>query len=129
MNDQGTALVVGGSSGIGKAAARKLLERGAEVILLSRNPTKLAAAKAELSELGAVETIAVDLHDESQTQAFIEQLDADETLDRCGHGRRSSPLRRLPTRWQKPACIRLRNTWPWSWMTSTSASTPLPQPL
>lgn len=78
MKDQGTALVVGGSSGIGKAAAKKLLERGAEVILLGRNATKLAAAKAELSELGAVETTAVDLHDESQTQAFIEQLDADE---------------------------------------------------
>ena len=78
MKDQGTALVVGGSSGIGKATAKKLLERGAEVILLGRNATKLAAAKAELSELGAVETTAVDLHDESQTQAFIEQLDADE---------------------------------------------------
>ncbi len=78
MNDQGTALVVGGSSGIGKAAARKLLARGAEVILLGRNPTKLAAAKAELSALGAVETIAVDLHDESHVQAFIEKLDAEE---------------------------------------------------
>ncbi len=73
-----TGLIVGGSSGIGKAAARKLLECCAEVILLGRNPTKLAAARDELSEFGAVETVAVDLHDETQTQAFIARLDAEE---------------------------------------------------
>ncbi len=78
MGSSNTALVVGGSSGMGKAAAKKLLERGAEVILLGRNPTKLVAAKAELSEFGAVETVAVDLHDDSQTRAFIEKIDAED---------------------------------------------------
>ncbi len=77
MGATNTALIVGGSSGIGKAAAKRLLGRGADVILLARNADKLASAKAELSELGAVETVAVDLHNESQTQAFIDRLDAD----------------------------------------------------
>ena len=38
-----TALVVGGSSGMGKATARKLLERGIGVILLGRSLVKLEA--------------------------------------------------------------------------------------
>ena len=78
MNNSSTALIVGGSSGIGKASARKLLERGTGVILLGRNPAKLAEAKVELSELGSVETVRVDLHDEGQTDSFIKQIDAEE---------------------------------------------------
>ena len=71
VDNSSTALIVGGSSGIGKAAARKLLERGTAVILLGRNPAKLADAKAELSELGSVETVRVELNDEGQTETFI----------------------------------------------------------
>lgn len=73
-----TALIVGGSSGIGKAAAKKLLERGVEVVLLGRNAAKLDATQDELSEFGAVSTVAVDLGSESQTQAFVERIEAEE---------------------------------------------------
>ena len=78
MKNPITSLIVGGSSGMGKATAKKILERGTSVILLGRNATKLEAAKDELSEFGTVETVAVDLHDESQVLAFIEQLDAED---------------------------------------------------
>jgi NAD(P)-dependent dehydrogenase (short-subunit alcohol dehydrogenase family) len=40
------ALIVGGSSGMGKQAGLRLLKRGAELILLAHNPTKLEKAKA-----------------------------------------------------------------------------------
>ena len=73
-----TALIVGGSSGIGKAAAKRLLKRGAEVILLGRSEGKLKGAEDELSEFGTVETIAVDLNDDGQTRAFIDRIDAEE---------------------------------------------------
>jgi NAD(P)-dependent dehydrogenase (short-subunit alcohol dehydrogenase family) len=76
-----TALIIGGSSGMGKATARKLLQRGSEVILLGRSPAKLEAAKVELSQLaqpGTVETVTVDLQDQNQTEAFIEQIHAEE---------------------------------------------------
>ncbi|MEM7479671.1 MAG: SDR family oxidoreductase [Acidobacteriota bacterium] len=84
-SDRGLSLIVGGSSGIGKATARRLLERGAgPVVLLGRRPNKLAEAAAELAELGDVETVAVDLQDESQVRAAVTRLDGD-----------SKPIRRL----------------------------------
>lgn len=41
-------LIVGGTAGIGKAAARMLAERGANVVLLGRDPARAQAAVAEL---------------------------------------------------------------------------------
>jgi 3-oxoacyl-[acyl-carrier protein] reductase len=42
------ALVIGGSEGIGFASARTLLENGAKVTIVSRNPEKLARAADQL---------------------------------------------------------------------------------
>jgi short-subunit dehydrogenase len=68
------ALIVGGSSGMGKQAGLRLLKRGAELILLAHNPTKLEKAKAELEASGPVQTVEVDLYDEQQVDDFIERL-------------------------------------------------------
>ena len=51
-----SALVVGGSSGMGKESAKRLLVAGHSVVLLARNAEKLQAAKDELSPLGDVKT-------------------------------------------------------------------------
>ncbi|HEY0317716.1 MAG TPA: SDR family oxidoreductase [Solirubrobacterales bacterium] len=56
------ALVTGGSSGIGLAIARALLDAGCAVTIASRRPEKLARAAAELREGGGTVTeIAADL--------------------------------------------------------------------
>ncbi len=68
------ALIIGGSSGMGKQTAKRLLRRGGEVILVARNPARLAAAKTELEVDGPVQTARVDLYDEGQVEAFIERL-------------------------------------------------------
>ena len=68
------ALIVGGSSGMGKQTARRLLNRGGEVWLAARNAARLAQARAELEKDGPVETAAVDLYDEAQVDAFIKQV-------------------------------------------------------
>jgi NAD(P)-dependent dehydrogenase (short-subunit alcohol dehydrogenase family) len=68
------ALIVGGSSGIGKETAKRLLARGQQVLLLGRNARKLEAAKVELKAVGAVDTALVDLLDEEQVDALIERL-------------------------------------------------------
>lgn len=75
-NDK-TALILGGSTGIGKAIAKDLLKQGAAVVLVARDEAKLAAARDELGEFGEVETKSVDLYDESAVGAFVEQIDND----------------------------------------------------
>ncbi len=74
-----TALIIGGSTGMGRATARRLLERGVAVHLVARNPERLAAAKAELSALGEVETSSVDLYDSRAVERFIAALRDSET--------------------------------------------------
>jgi NAD(P)-dependent dehydrogenase (short-subunit alcohol dehydrogenase family) len=68
------ALIIGGSSGMGKQTAKRLLRRGGEVLILARNAEKLAQAKAELAADGPVQTAAVNLYDESQVDNFIARV-------------------------------------------------------
>lgn len=72
------AMILGGSTGIGKEAARRLLQNGLDVVLVARNEERLVAAKRELSELGTVETISLDLYDEQAVDAFVEKIDQNE---------------------------------------------------
>ena len=68
------ALIVGGSSGMGKESAKRLLAAGHSVLLLARNAEKLQAAKDELSPLGDVKTVTVDLYDDAQVDGFIQSI-------------------------------------------------------
>ena len=54
-------LVTGGSKGIGSACGKAFLQEGCSVVLVSRDPARLAATAAELKGLGSVETCAADL--------------------------------------------------------------------
>ena len=67
-----TALVVGGSSGIGKETAKQLLQEGAKwVAIVGSNETKLGKAKQELSSFGEVITLAADLYKPSEIERTI----------------------------------------------------------
>ncbi|MFZ6750998.1 SDR family NAD(P)-dependent oxidoreductase [Undibacterium sp. Ren11W] len=76
MSQQTIAYILGGSSGMGKETAKRLLQSGVAVKILSHDEQNLAAAKLDLeSATGAqVETIKVDLYDTQQVQAFIAQI-------------------------------------------------------
>lgn len=72
----GTALIVGGSSGMGLETARLLGERGMNLILVGSNPGKLAAAKADVRRTGAgaVDTIEADLQTESGVARVVSSV-------------------------------------------------------
>ncbi len=57
------ALIVGGSSGIGLATARQLLERGIDTVIVGSSLAKLEAARDGLSEVGHIETLQANLYD------------------------------------------------------------------
>lgn len=71
------ALVAGGSRGIGFAAARRLVDAGADVALVARNEAALADAAERLSPAGVrVEYVAADLSTAGGVErAFAESLE------------------------------------------------------
>ncbi len=67
-----TALVTGGGSGIGLAIARSLAAAGAQVVLASRNPERIAnAAQAIKAEGGQALGVVADVRDPDAVQAAI----------------------------------------------------------
>jgi NAD(P)-dependent dehydrogenase (short-subunit alcohol dehydrogenase family) len=61
-----TAVVTGGTRGIGLMIARGLLQAGAQVYISSRKPEGCAAAEQELSAYGPVHAIPADLTTEEE---------------------------------------------------------------
>ena len=68
------AIIVGGSSGIGKETAKTLLKRNVKVVLVANNKTKLENAKKELEAYGTVDIESVNLYDQNQVDGFIEKI-------------------------------------------------------
>lgn len=67
------ALVAGGSSGIGLAAAVALAEAGAEVTLAARKAGKLADVVAQMKNAGmAANALSLDIADIAATEAAVE---------------------------------------------------------
>ena len=62
FNDK-TAIVTGGSEGVGAATARKFAEAGANLMLVARGRKNLDAIAEELRELTRVEVFAMDVSD------------------------------------------------------------------
>lgn len=74
-----SALVTGGTRGIGMMMARGLLQAGAHVVLSSRKAQACAAAQEQLSAFGDVRAIPADLsrHDECLRLADLVTADSD----------------------------------------------------
>jgi len=71
LNGQ-TVAIVGGSSGIGLATARAVVQQGATAILISRSPAKLQAAAASIGT--GVKTVAVDMLDHAAVNRAFSSL-------------------------------------------------------
>ena len=69
-----TALVTGGTRGIGRMIAQGLLEAGARVFICARNAEACAEAATELSAFGECVGLAADLSSEEGARALAETL-------------------------------------------------------
>ncbi|RAI04269.1 short-chain dehydrogenase [Acuticoccus sediminis] len=80
-----TALVTGGSKGIGLATGRCLAAEGVDVTLVARSADVLAAAAASIAGPGKVTTVAADLADEAERQRVVETVgDVDILVNNAG---------------------------------------------
>lgn len=68
------ALIVGGTTGMGKSTAALLLKDGIEVNIIGRPGKNLDQAVAELSALGTVKGVALDLSDFASVTQFAGTL-------------------------------------------------------
>jgi citronellol/citronellal dehydrogenase len=70
-----TIIVTGAGSGIGRCTAHELAHLGADVVIVGRNPDKLATVVAEITEDGGAVTAHVcDIRDEASVIATIEAV-------------------------------------------------------
>lgn len=86
--DGQTVAVVGGGSGIGKAVAKMAAAAGAEIVVSSRDQTKLDAT---IAEIGAGRAVAMDMTDASSVASWAESISALDHLvisaSSAAHGR------------------------------------------
>lgn len=70
------AIIIGGSTGMGKEVARQLAEKGNDLLIVARDVNRLSATKRELEEIDGivVNTISVDLYDQIQIDKLIETI-------------------------------------------------------
>jgi NAD(P)-dependent dehydrogenase (short-subunit alcohol dehydrogenase family) len=69
-----TALITGGSSGIGLAMAEGYLRAGARVYISSRKADACADAERDLSQYGDVHAIPANVSDDAQRKALIDEI-------------------------------------------------------
>ena len=70
------AIVTGGTRGIGRAIAERLLREGARIAICGRKRETVDAAVQELSELGTAFGQATDVTKPEQVAAFFQSVDA-----------------------------------------------------
>lgn len=74
-----SALITGGSEGIGKGIAMGLAKEGVDISICARRPDVLEAAAAEIRDATGVKVVAVptDLTDDAQAKKFVEASHAE----------------------------------------------------
>ena len=109
----GLAVITGGSRGLGLQCAREMVRAGHRVLLVAKDPGRVAAAAAEIG----AEFRAVDLENQSATRTVFEEIlatyGAPEILI-LAHGvmseKMSKTLRTTDAEWRRVLAINLDST-------------------
>lgn len=67
------AVITGGTGGIGRVTAERLLQEGASVVIVDLDQQQLEETKEELGRLGPIRAIQADVTSESDVQQYVEQ--------------------------------------------------------
>lgn len=71
--DGKTAIITGGSGGLGEATAEVFLKEGANVVLVDLNEDALNEVKSKLSQFGNVVTIQADVSKEEDVKNYVQE--------------------------------------------------------
>jgi NAD(P)-dependent dehydrogenase (short-subunit alcohol dehydrogenase family) len=119
------ALVTGGSSGIGLAVARILIDDGFGVTICARTAERLAEAEAELASHGDVHAVVADVADEIAVDRLIQShQERFDRLDLLVNNAGSVTIGTVSTGGVAPLDDQLASNVRPAWMV-TAASTPL----
>ena len=79
FNQRGTALIIGGSSGMGLESAKLLLAQGVDVVIVANNDAKLQRALGELQVLGNANAIQANLYNRDSLQKVLDYINREDT--------------------------------------------------
>ncbi len=74
--NNGWAFIVGGSSGIGDATAKKLLQSDIKTIIVGNRAVKLQRAVEKLSQYGTAKSIKANLYESTEIATVVNQVKA-----------------------------------------------------
>jgi NAD(P)-dependent dehydrogenase (short-subunit alcohol dehydrogenase family) len=98
------ALVTGGTRGIGRAIAERLLAEGAHVAICGRNSESVNSAITQLSVLGKIYGVAADVCKIAEVRALFQAVDRefgglDILVNNAGQGRYKKVAEMSPEEW------------------------------
>jgi 3-oxoacyl-[acyl-carrier protein] reductase len=106
-------LISGGTSGIGRATARRFLEERSRVFVGGNDEAELAATLGELTSLGPIDGLVGDVSDESDVERLVEAAEAavggiEVLIGNAGIARKEPFLAITPEAWDRVIAVNLR---------------------
>jgi NAD(P)-dependent dehydrogenase (short-subunit alcohol dehydrogenase family) len=106
-------LIVGGTSGIGLATARRFLEEGSRVFVAGLDDAELKETRQALAELGAIDGLAGDVSVETDVDAIVGGATAslsriDVLINNAGVAHKAPFLETATEAWDRTIAVNLR---------------------